>query len=181
MLAHLEAELGEHGTVTDLACGTVWTQYHPRHGHAHAAIEATETGTRLHVTLERSAQRKFVRRVGGAIGGVVGAFFGSLLSGFPIGGVIGGPFIYYFEPTGLMIFLVGAGIAPGNLCGRGAWRFIAPIWTKRLERLISTLSEEARRHGTPPSAPQRIRAGGSSTQGRSGTVASANTTAPKTP
>src|SRR5690606_3613578 len=72
VLAYLEAEFGEHGTITELSCGTVWTQYRSRHGHTHVAVEAIETGTRLHVALERSTQRKFMRRAGGAIGGLIG-------------------------------------------------------------------------------------------------------------
>ncbi|HEX7049069.1 MAG TPA: hypothetical protein VF188_02565 [Longimicrobiales bacterium] len=146
LLAHLEAEFGGHGTITELSCGTVWTQYRLRHGHTHAAVEKTETGTRLHIALERSTQRKFMRRVGGVIGGVIGAFFGALTD----------------EPAGLML-LTGLGITFGNLSGRGTWRLIALRWSERLDRLISTLSGEALRNGTPlsaPPAPPAPRSGG---------------------
>jgi len=136
LLACLEAEFGEHGTVTELACGTVWTQYRSRDGHTHAAIEATETGTRLHIALERATQRKYMRRVGSAIGAVIGAFFGALTQ----------------DPVGF-VFVTGLGIGFGNLGGRSAWRLTAPRWAERLDRLISTLSGEALRNGTPLPAP----------------------------
>lgn len=135
ILAHLEAEFGEHGMVTEVSCGTVWTQYRLRHGHTHAAIETAETGTRLHVAIERSTQRKFMRRVGGAIGCVIGGFLGALTE----------------DPAGLMIF-TGLGITLGNLGGRGTWRLVALRWSERLDRLISTLSGEALRNGTQLSA-----------------------------
>ncbi len=168
VLAHLEAEFGEHGTVTEMSCGTVWTQYRPRDGHTHAAIEATEAGTRLHIALERSTEHKFMRRVGGAIGGVAGALYTSFIYG--VEGVlpgIGGPFYYYYSP-GTFLILTGLGIVLGNLCGRGAWRLIARRWAERLDRLISTLSDEARRNGTPVSAPSASWGSGPEAAARSG-------------
>lgn len=131
VLAYLEAEFGGHGTVTELSCGTVWTQYRSRHGHTHAAIEAIETGTRLHVALERSTQRRFLRRVGAAIGCLIGGFFGAVTE----------------DPAGFMI-LTGLGVTIGNLGGRGTWRLVARRWAGRLDRLISTVSGEALRNGT---------------------------------
>lgn len=142
VLAHLEAEFGENGKITELSCGTVWTQYRLRHGHTHAAIEAKETGTRLHVVLDRSTQRKFTRRVGGVIGSVIGGILGLSTE----------------DPGGFMV-LTSLGIALGNLGGRGAWRVIAPRWSERLDRLISTLSGEALRNGTPL-PPPTSRSGG---------------------
>lgn len=132
VLAQLEAEFGGHGTITELNCGTVWTHHRLRHGHTHAAVEAGESGTRLHVALERLTRRRYLRRAGGAIGTVVGG-----LIGVSIG-----------EPSAIAFF-APLGMASGNLIGRGAWRLVAPRFAKRLDRLISTLSGEAMRNGTP--------------------------------
>jgi hypothetical protein len=41
----------------------------------------------------------------------------------------------------------------GNLVGRGAWQVGAHRWTRRLDRLVSTLSGEALRNGTPIADP----------------------------
>jgi hypothetical protein len=38
VLAHLEAEFGGQGTVTELTCGTVWTHHRMTKGHTHAAV-----------------------------------------------------------------------------------------------------------------------------------------------
>jgi hypothetical protein len=141
LLAHLEAEFGGHGSVTELSCGTVWTHYRLRDGHTHAAIEERESGTRFHLAIDRGSRRKFLRRVGGMIGGVL----------FGMAGMATG------EPEGFMA-LGMLGIVAGNLTGRGAWRLLAPRWAGRLDRLVSTLSGEAMRNGAPvmpppPSAP----------------------------
>lgn len=132
ILARLESEFGGQGTITELSCGTVWTLYRLRDGHTHAAVEAGDRGTRLHVAIERSTRRKFLRRVGGAVGGVL----------FSIAGAATG------DEAGFMI-LTSLGLIAGNLTGRGAWRLLAPRWAQRLDRLISTLSGEAMRNGTP--------------------------------
>jgi hypothetical protein len=132
LLANLEAEFGEHGTITELSCGTVWTHYRLRHGHTHAAIETRETGTRLHVAIERSTQRKLLRRVGGLAGALL---FG--MAGAATGDEAG------------FTFLTAFGAIAGNLTGRGAWRMLAPRWAGRLDRLLSLLSGEALRNGTP--------------------------------
>jgi hypothetical protein len=140
LLAHLEAEFGGHGAVTELACGTVWTHFRLRNGHTHAAIEEREAGTRFHVAIERGTQRKFIRRLGGTIGA---ALFS--IAGFATG-----------DEFGLM-FLTSLGIVAGNLTGRGAWRVLAPRWAGRLDRLVSTLSGEAMRNGMPvTSAPPAV-------------------------
>jgi hypothetical protein len=135
LLAHLEAEFGGHGAVTELTCGTVWTHFRLRDGHTHAAIEEREAGTRFHVAIERGTQRKLMRRVGGTIGA---ALFS--IAGFATG-----------DEFGLM-FLTSLGIVAGNLTGRGMWRVLAPRWAGRLDRLVSTLSGEAMRNGSPLSA-----------------------------
>jgi len=132
VLAQLEAEFGGQGTITELSCGTVWTKYRLTHGHTHAAVEARENGTRLHVAVERSTQRKFLRRAGATIGAVL----------FGIAGIA------TEEPVGFTV-LTTMGVGVGNLIGRGAWRLLAPRWAERLDRLISTLSGEALRNGTP--------------------------------
>lgn len=132
VLAQLEAEFGGHGMVTELSCGTVWTYHRLRHGHTHAAIETAENGTRLHVALERLTQRRFLRRVGGVIGTVAGGFIGVLT-----------------EDLAAFTLFVSLGMASGNLIGRGAWRLMAPRCAQRLDRLMSTLSGEAMRNGTP--------------------------------
>ncbi|MGH7575487.1 MAG: hypothetical protein ACREM1_10255 [Longimicrobiales bacterium] len=132
VLAQLEAEFGGQGTITELSCGTVWTHYRLRRGHTHAAVEAAEGGTRIHVALERLTQRKFMRRAGGVIGTALGGFIG-LATG---------------EEAAFAILAL-LGIASGNLVGRGAWRMAASRFAKRLDRLMSTLSGEAMRNGTP--------------------------------
>jgi hypothetical protein len=136
LLAHLEAEFGGHGVVTELSCGTVWTHFRMRAGYTHAAIEEREAGTRFHLAIDRGTQRKFIRRAGGTIGG---ALFS--LAGFATG-----------DPAGLMVF-TSLGIVAGNLTGRGAWRVLARRWAGRLDRLISTLSGEAMRNGTSVAMP----------------------------
>jgi hypothetical protein len=136
LLAHLEAEFGGHGVVTELSCGTVWTHFRMRDGHTHAAIEEREAGTRFHLAIERSTQRKVIRRAGGTIGG---ALFS--LAGFATG-----------DPAGLMVF-TSLGIVAGNLTGRGMWRVLSRRWARRLDRLISMLSGEAMRNGTSVTVP----------------------------
>ena len=136
LLAHLEAEFGGHGVVTELSCGTVWTHFRMRAGYTHAAIEEREAGTRFHLAIDRGTQRKFIRRAGGTIGG---ALFS--LAGFATG-----------DPAGLMVF-TSLGIVAGNLTGRGVWRVLARRWAGRLDRLISTLSGEAMRNGTSVAMP----------------------------
>jgi hypothetical protein len=136
LLAHLEAEFGGHGVVTELSCGTVWTHFRMRAGYTHAAIEEREAGTRFHLAIDRGTQRKFIRRAGGTIGG---ALFS--LAGFATG-----------DPAGLMVF-TSLGIVAGNLTGRGAWRVLARRWAGRLDRLISMLSGEAMRNGTSVAMP----------------------------
>jgi hypothetical protein len=145
VLAHLEAEFGGHGTVTELSCGTVWTHFRLREGHTHAAIEARASGTRLHLALDRGTQRKFLRRVGGTVGGVLLGMAGLATN----------------DPVGLA-FLTSLGVVGGNLTGRGAWRVLAPRWAGRLDRLVSTLSGEALRNGTP-AAPQALASGSAAT------------------
>lgn len=131
ILARLEAEFGGQGTITELSCGTVWTMYRMRDGHTHAAVEARDRGTRLHVAFERSTQRKFLRRAGAVVGGLL----------FSFAGIATGD-------EGALMFLTSLGLVAGNLTGRGAWRVLAPRWANRLDRLISTLSGEAMRNGT---------------------------------
>jgi hypothetical protein len=138
LIAHLEAEFGGQGAITELSCGTVWTHYRLRAGHTHAAIEARDGGTRFHLALERGTQRKFMRRLGGTIGGML----------FGIGGLATG------DPFGFVV-MSSLGMVAGNLTGRGAWRMLAPRWAGRLDRLISTLSGEAMRNGMPVSAESR--------------------------
>ena len=136
VLAHLEAEFGGQGTVTELSCGTVWTHHGISKGHTHAAVEAAEDGTRLHLALERSTQRKFLRRVGGTVG---------MLMGLLVGAMIG-------EEEAIFA-LVPMGLAVGNVTGRVWWRMTAGRWAKRLDRLVSTLSGEALRNGMPVAPP----------------------------
>lgn len=121
-----------------------------RAGHTHAAIEARDAGTRFHLALERDTQRKFMRRLGGAIGGTV-LGMGGLATGDPAG----------------FIVLASLGIVWGNLIGRGAWRMLAPRWAGRLDRLISLLSGEALRNGTPVASDARATAS-AATAGREG-------------
>jgi hypothetical protein len=136
VLAHLEAEFGGQGTVTELSCGTVWTHHAIAKGHSHAAVESADGGTRLHVALERSTQRKFLRRVGGAVGAGIGLFMAAAIG-----------------EEEAILFLVPLGMTLGNFSGRAWWRVTARRWAKRLDRLVSTLSGEALRNGTPLAPP----------------------------
>jgi hypothetical protein len=132
VLAHLEAEFGGPGAVTELSCGTVWTHLSATRGHTHAAIEARDSGTSLHVAVERGTQRTVLRRLGTAIGG----------------GILGVAGLAIGEPAAFFV-LTPIGLGMGNLVGRGAWKVVAHRWTRRLDRLVSTLSGEALRNGTP--------------------------------
>lgn len=132
VLSHLEMEFGGQGTVTEMGCGTVWTQYRISKGQTHAAVEARPDGTRLHLALDRSTQRKFLRRTGGFIG-----FMGVGM----IAGASGAD-----EATPIV---AAVGMAFGNVAGRVWWRVTANRWAKRLDRVVSMLSGEALRNGTP--------------------------------
>ena len=140
VLSHLEAEFGGPGTVTELGCGTVWSHHRITRGQTHAAVEAREDGTRLHVAVERLTQRKFLRRAGGTIGALGLGFFGAAAGA-----------------DEASIFMAAAGLVVGNVSGRAWWRITAARWAKRLDRMVSTLSGEALRNGAPvppPAPPQ---------------------------